>query len=132
MPDAQEGQIAAMTDESKAPGFKPEKHRIPYLEWFEAPDPSVDNDVCMILISGGAYQSVCDVKLIDQWHKRFTQLGVQCVNLVYRTPRPEGLPIYQSAWEDGLTLPRLPTRPPIPLMAHFASTEPSATQLENV
>lgn len=101
MPDAQPGQIAAMTDESKAPGFKPDKHRIPYLEWFEAPDAAVDNDACMILISGGAYNSTCDGKLIDQWHKRLTELGVQCVNFVYRTPRPEGLPIYQTAWEDG-------------------------------
>ena len=55
----------------------------------------------MILISGGGYNSTCDGKLIDLWHKRFTELGVQCVNFVYRTPRPEGLPIYQSAWEDG-------------------------------
>jgi len=101
MPDAQDAQIAAMTDESKAPGFKPDKHRMPYLEWFEAPDPSVDNDVCMILISGGAYNSTCDGKLIDLWHKTFSVLGIQCVNFVYRTPRPEGLPIYQSAWEDG-------------------------------
>ena len=101
MPDAQPGQIAAMTDESKAPGFKPDKHRIPYLEWFEAPDAAVDNDACMILISGGAYSSTCDGKLIDQWHKRLTELGIQCVNFVYRTPRPEGLPIYQTAWEDG-------------------------------
>ena len=31
MPDAQKGQIAAMTDVSEAPGFKPDKHRIPYL-----------------------------------------------------------------------------------------------------
>ena len=101
MPDAQPGQIAAMTDESKAPGFKPDKHRIPYLEWFEAPDAAVDNDACMILISGGAYNSTCDGKLIDLWHKRLTELGIQCVNFVYRTPRPEGLPIYQTAWEDG-------------------------------
>ena len=34
MPDAQPGQIAAMTSESGAPGFKPDKHRMPYLEIF--------------------------------------------------------------------------------------------------
>ena len=101
MPDAQPNQIAAMTDEANAPGFKPDKHRMPYLEWFEAPDKAVDNDVCMILISGGSYKNTCDVDLIALWHKRLTELGIQCVNFVYRTPRPEGLPIYQSAWEDG-------------------------------
>lgn len=107
MPDAQPGQIAAMTSESGAPGFKPDKHRMPYLEWFEAPSPDVDNDVCMILISGGGYNNTCDMKLIDLWHERLTELGIQCVNFVYRTPRPEGLPIYQTAWEDGQRAVRL-------------------------
>ncbi len=101
MPDAQTGQTAVMTDESKLPGFNPDKYRMPYLEWFEAPDPALDKDVCMILISGGGYNNTCDGKLINRWHKAFTALGVQCVSLVYRTPRPEGLPIYKTAWEDG-------------------------------
>ena len=101
MPDAQDGQIAAMTDEVETKGFKPEKHRVAYLEWFETPDESVRNGACMILISGGGYFNCCDVGLIDYWHKELTKLGFQCVNFVYRTPRPEGLPIYQTAWEDG-------------------------------
>ena len=99
MPDAQPGQIAAMTDEAEAPGFNPDKHRIPYLEWF--PAPKEGNGACMILISGGSYQNCCDVNLIQQWKERLTEAGVQCVNFVYRTPRPQGLPIYRSAWEDG-------------------------------
>ncbi len=105
MPDTQGHQIAAMTDVSKAPGFKPDEYRMPYLEWFEK--PSKPNGACMILISGGAYQNTCDMKLIDMWHKELTALGVQCVSLVYRTPRPVGLPIYQSAWEDGQRAVRL-------------------------
>lgn len=55
----------------------------------------------MILISGGSYESCCDVDLIKLWNKTFTQLGFQCVNLVYRTPRPVGIPYYQTAWVDG-------------------------------
>ena len=35
------------------------------------------------------------------WRERLTELGFQTVNFVYRTPRPVGLPIYQTAWEDG-------------------------------
>ena len=101
MPDAQKHQIAAMTDEAGKEGFNPDKHRVAYLEWFEAPDASVRNGSCMILISGGSYQNCCDVGLIDTWHKELTKRGVQCVNFVYRTPRPVGLPIYQTAWEDG-------------------------------
>ena len=101
MPDVQGHQIAAMTNEVSRDGFKADKYRVPYLEWFDAPDPSVRKDVCMILISGGSYQNCCDVGLIDYWQKELTKLGIQCVNFVYRTPRPVGLPIYQTAWEDG-------------------------------
>ena len=107
MPDTQPQQIAAMTDDADTPGFKPNKHRIPYLEWYEAPDAAVDNDACMILISGGSYECCCDVGLIQYWREELTRLGVQCVNFVYRTPRPEGLPIYQTAWEDGQRAVRL-------------------------
>lgn len=101
MPDAQIHQIAAMTDESRQKDFKPVKHRDPYLEWFDAPADSLRNGTCMILISGGSYENCCDVRLIKQWREALTANGVQCVNFVYRTPRPIGLPIYQSAWEDG-------------------------------
>ena len=101
MPDVQGHQIAAMTNEVSRDGFKPDKYRVPYLEWFDAPDKSVRKDVCMILISGGSYQNCCDVGLIEYWQKELTKLGIQCVNFVYRTPRPVGLPIYQTAWEDG-------------------------------
>ena len=98
MPDAQAHQIAAMVNEF-GPGFNAEEHRTAYLEWFQA--PANPNGACMILISGGSYMCCCDVQLIKEWNERFTELGFQCVNFVYRTPRPEGLPIYQTAWEDG-------------------------------
>ena len=101
MPHPQEKQIAAMTDEAGLPDFKPEKHSTAYLEWFDAPAEEVRNGTCMILISGGSYMNCCDVGLIKEWRERLTREGVQCVNFVYRTPRPDGLPIYQSAWEDG-------------------------------
>ncbi len=101
MPHAQSHQIAAMTDEAGQPGFNADKHRVAYLEWFDAPAKEVRNGTCMILISGGSYQNCCDVGLIQQWREALTKEGVQCVNFVYRTPRPVGLPIYQTAWEDG-------------------------------
>ena len=99
MPDVQGHQIAAMTDVSKAKDFNPDEYRMPYLEWFDK--PANPNGTCMILISGGSYQNCCDMHLIKYWREQLTALGVQCVNFVYRTPRPKGLPIYQSAWEDG-------------------------------
>lgn len=101
MPDAQSHQIAAMTVESEAQGFKPDKHRVAYLEWFETPPDPLRNGSCMILISGGSYQNCCDMNYIEQWHKALTAEGVQCVNFVYRTPRPVGIEYWRSAWEDG-------------------------------
>ena len=92
MPDAQDHQIGAMTNEK-------EKGKFPYLDW--GPVPEKPNGCCMILISGGGYESCCDVGLVKEWEKKFTAAGFQCVNFVYRTPRPKNLPIYQSAWEDG-------------------------------
>lgn len=101
MPHSQDHQFAAMTDEAGKDGFNPDKHRTAYIEWYDAPGKDVDNDGCMILISGGSYECCCDVGLIKSWKEKFTALGFQCVNFVYRTPRPVGLPIYQTAWEDG-------------------------------
>ena len=101
MPDAQPHQVGATTAETKAPGFKADDFRQPYLDWFDPPAADVRTDVCMILISGGGYKCCCDVKLVEQWRRKLTEIGVNCVSLTYRTPRPEGLPIWQSAWEDG-------------------------------
>ena len=101
MPNQQSHQIAAMTDETGKEGFNADKHRTAYLEWGDKPAAAVDNDACMILISGGSYQNCCDVGLIKMWREELTKLGFQTVNFVYRTPRPVGLPIYQTAWEDG-------------------------------
>ena len=107
MPHRQAHQIAAMLDESSAQGFCPDKHREAYIEWMPAPEKGVRTDACMILISGGGYFSCCDVGLVDEWNRRFTQEGIQCVKFVYRTPRPQGLPIYQTAWEDAQRAVRL-------------------------
>lgn len=107
MPHRQAHQIAAMLDEASAQGFCPDKHREAYIEWMPAPEKGVRTDACMILISGGGYFSCCDVELVDEWNRRFTQEGIQCVKFVYRTPRPQGLPIYQTAWEDAQRAVRL-------------------------
>ena len=106
IPNLQTHQIAGMTDEVKDADFLVSPRRqMPYLEWFEA--PAHPNGACMILISGGGYQVCCDVGLVKIWKETFSKLGYQTVNLVYRTPRPHGLPVYQTAWEDGQRAVRL-------------------------
>jgi acetyl esterase/lipase len=105
IPDFQPQQIAATTKEVNAPGFKAAEHAMPYLDWHEA--PAEKNGACMLLIFGGGYQNCYDREWIDRVAKRLTGLGFVCVSLTYRTPRPQGLPIYQSAWEDGQRAVRL-------------------------
>ena len=107
IPDLQAHQIGGMTDEPHTNKAWRAEHAMPYVEWFEAPAADVKNGCCMILVSGGSYNCCCDVSLIKLWRDRFTALGYQCVNLVYRTPRPKGLPVWQSAWEDGQRAVRL-------------------------
>lgn len=99
IPDFQVHQIAAMTDEVTSDAEWASAHRMPYLEWFEVPEKP--NGGCLILISGEDYNLCGDLDLIELWKKRFTRLGFQTVNLVYRTPRPNGGPFYRSAWQDG-------------------------------
>ena len=105
IPDFQSQQIAATRQEAKAPGFKAAEHDMPYLDWYEA--PAEKNGGCMLLITGGGYNRCVDGAWIDRVAERFTELGFVCVSLIYRTPRPKGLPIYQSAWEDGQRAVRL-------------------------
>lgn len=105
IPSFQTQQIAATSQEVRAPGFKAADHAMPYLEWYA--EPAEKNGGSILLIPGGAYQKCVDEVWIDRAAKRFTELGFVCVRLTYRTPRPKGLPIYQSAWEDGQRAVRL-------------------------
>lgn len=107
IPDFQPHQIGAMTDEVEKKDFKADEHRMPYIEWYEAPKAENRTGGCMILVSGGSYQCCCDIGLIKMWRDRFTKEGFQCVNLAYRTPRPKNLPVHNSGWQDGQRAVRL-------------------------
>ena len=106
MPDCQSHQIAARLEVADKKGFDAAENRKPYLQWYEAPT-SNRTEQCMILISGGGYVNLCDGVWVDRFADYLTVRGVQCVSLNYRTPRPKGLPIYQTAWEDGQRAVRL-------------------------
>ena len=106
IPDAQSDQIAAPSQEVKEPGFDHAAHRMPYLEWSEAPRGK-KTDACMILISGGGYGCTCDGPAFKPLERKLLDNGITCVWLWYRTPRPKGLPIYKTAWEDGQRAVRL-------------------------
>ena len=100
MPHMQPHQIAAKTEEVKAPGFNPDDFRRPYIEWY-SPNPTCRTDLCVITISGGGFIRCCDAKRLQPAIDRLVEMGVTVADLTYRTPRPEGLPLHQWAWEDG-------------------------------
>ena len=105
IPNFQPQQIAATKQDTKAKGFKRGDHTMPYLEWFAQPQEK--NGACILFLSGGGYNACVDGRWIDRLATKFTDLGYVCVNLTYRTPRPQGLPIYQSGWQDGQRAIRL-------------------------
>ena len=101
MPDAQPHQVAVKSGEKKAPGFNPDDFRRPYIEWY-APNPATSRvDLCVLFISGGGFYTCCDADRMQPAIDRFVQAGITVASLTYRTPRPEGLPIHQSGWEDA-------------------------------
>lgn len=79
--------------------------KMPYLDWSEK--PANPNGACVILISGGGYECTCDGPAFKPLEKVLLDNGITCVWLWYRTPRPRGLPIYQSGWQDGQRAVRL-------------------------
>ena len=110
IPDFQPQQLGIMTDEPKSTNAAwIAEHQMPYIEWFAPPATNTTRG-CMILVSGGSYMCCCDLGLIKLWKDTFTKLGFQTVNLVYRTPRGNGLPCHQTAWEDGQRAVRLVRR----------------------
>jgi len=101
IPDFQSHQVAAMLAETKAPGFDPDSNRMPHLQWYPPPAATAKTDVCMIIISGGGYNRCCDIPAFETFVTKLLDAGIHCVNMTYRTPRPKGIPIYKTAWEDG-------------------------------
>ena len=76
---------------------------IPFVE-VSLPEKRL-TDAIMIVAPGGSYEKWC------AWEgaaaKWFTGKGMATAVLHYRVPRPNGLPKYQSAWEDAQRAVRL-------------------------
>lgn len=74
------------------------KYDTPTLEWWRPKNQTTD--VCLIICCGGAYMGVAydyEGVMPRDW---FTDHGVTVVMLRYRTPRREGVPKHQAAWQD--------------------------------
>ncbi len=101
MPAPASHQIAATTEEVAAPGFDPDANRIAHIQWFQPPADANRTDACMVIISGGGYDTCCDIPAFVPFVQRLQAAGIVCVNFTYRTPRPKDKPPYWTAWKDG-------------------------------
>ena len=77
----------------------------PQLEWSTA--PSNPTGACVIIIPGSDYNGTDNSSALRPLEQKLLGKGVTCVWLRYRTPAPTGLPVYQSAWQDGQRAIRL-------------------------
>ena len=84
--------------EGRMPDAQPHQTR-PYIDWY-APAPGAETGLCVITVSGGGFDSCCDAARLQPAIDRFVRAGMTVADVTYRTPRPKGLPIHQSAWED--------------------------------
>ena len=104
IPGYSASQFAAYAEDAAAPGFDPTAHRMPYLQWFER--PSNPNGTCALLITGEDYNSCPEFGPMREWVQKLTSRGIQCVGLVYRTPRGS-VSYSNTAWQDAQRAIRL-------------------------
>ena len=98
IPGYSASQFAAYAEDADAPGFDPAAHRMPYIQWFNR--PANPNGTCALIITGEDYNSCPESGPMREWVQKLTARGIQCVGLVYRTPR--GAVSYSnSAWQDA-------------------------------
>ena len=99
MPDFQAEQVAAKWDCVTKPGFDRAANLAPFIEWY-VPSGSNRTDICMLTVSGGSFCMTCDAERLQPAIDRLVAAGITVADVTYRTPRPTGLPIHQTAWED--------------------------------
>ena len=100
MPDFFPHQTAAKPEEKSSKDFDAEKYRSAYIEWY-APSETNRIDLCVLFVSGGSFNCCCDGKRMQPAIDRFVRMGATVVNLTYRTPRPKGVEIHHSGWQDA-------------------------------
>lgn len=104
IPGYSASQFAAYAEDATAPGFDPSAHRMPYMQWFD--HPANPNGTCALLITGEDYNSCPESGPMREWVQKLTARGIQCVGLVYRTPRGSVSYSY-NAWQDAQRAIRL-------------------------
>jgi len=88
--------VRTLWPEGRTPEFQAEQ-AVPELR-VALPEKRV-SDALLMIAPGGSYQKWCEWEsTCADW---FNKKGLATAVLRYRTPRPEGLPKHQSAWQDA-------------------------------
>ena len=98
IPDYSDSQFAAYAEDANSNGFDPAAHRMPYIQYFAR--PSNPNGTCALIITGEDYSGCPESAPMREWVQKLSARGIQCVGLVYRTPRG-GVSFSYSAWQDA-------------------------------
>ena len=92
-------ETSGVPDFTSFPNYNPNQST-PYLRWYA--QPATPTGPVALLLGGEDYNSPPEEALLDEWAAALTARGVQCVALMYRTPRPAApLEYYRSAWQDA-------------------------------
>lgn len=85
--------------EGRIPSFQ-EKQKVPYLLWFK-PD-ELKTKAVLIAVSGGGYNGNGITGFeVSPMRDYMLAKGMTVVTMLYRTPRPAGLPKHLTAWQDA-------------------------------
>ncbi len=92
--------------EGKMPSVQTNQTFAPYLIW-HTPEKLTSRAI-LISVSGGGYMgnSLESFEVVPM-RDYFLKKGVTVVNMLYRTPRPIGLPKHLTAWQDAQRTVRL-------------------------
>ena len=99
----------ALWPEGKMPDRQAVQTNAPYMVW-HAPK-ELKSKAILIAVSGGGYKR-CSIDgfEVDPIRDYFLDRGVTVVTMKYRTPRPDGIPFHQTAWQDAQRTVRLVRR----------------------
>ena len=85
--------------EGKIPSFQAEQ-KVPYLVWHTP--KTLRSTAILIAVSGGGYMgNGIEGFEVSPMRDYVLSRGVTVVTMLYRTPRPKGLPKHLTAWQDA-------------------------------
>ena len=91
--------------EGKIPSFQA-KQKVPFLMWHTPKE--LKTKAILISVSGGGYSgNGIEGFEVSPIRDYMLEKGMTVVTMLYRTPRPEGLPKHLTAWQDAQRTVRL-------------------------